>query len=209
MGKNKIDPLKQIEDKSLANIAFCKRKRGFLKKAIEMSSMCNQKILIVIYEEDKKRMIQFSSHECFDIEDAERAYKTATRPEHIHKYERYSNKDYFLLEKLDFRSMRYKRKEACENLEAAENPASGEQKEEAHESTQSEIGSDPLANSSLMQKQINELTEENKKLKIELGRKSTFHQHFLSAESKSAGSGLHINSKRHSSLVKKVNLSSP
>ena len=40
MGKKKIDKLKAIQNKNQRNVAFCKRKRGFLKKAIELSSLC-------------------------------------------------------------------------------------------------------------------------------------------------------------------------
>ena len=37
MGKKKIDKIKYIENKLKRSVAFCKRKRGFLKKAIELS----------------------------------------------------------------------------------------------------------------------------------------------------------------------------
>jgi hypothetical protein len=40
MGKKKIDKLKLIDNKLQRNVAFCKRKRGFLKKAIELSCLC-------------------------------------------------------------------------------------------------------------------------------------------------------------------------
>lgn len=41
MGKKKIDKLKLIESRTQRNVAFCKRKRGFLKKAIELSCLCD------------------------------------------------------------------------------------------------------------------------------------------------------------------------
>jgi hypothetical protein len=42
MGKKKIEKLKLIDDKLKRNVAFCKRKRGLLKKAIELSNLCDQ-----------------------------------------------------------------------------------------------------------------------------------------------------------------------
>jgi len=57
MGKKKIDKIKLIDNKLKRNVAFCKRKRGFLKKAIELSKMCDQHILVVIYDEEKERVI--------------------------------------------------------------------------------------------------------------------------------------------------------
>jgi hypothetical protein len=41
MGKRKIDKSKKIENKNQRSVAFCKRKRGFLKKAIELSRLCD------------------------------------------------------------------------------------------------------------------------------------------------------------------------
>lgn len=50
MGKKKIDKLSIIENRQQRNVAFCKRKRGFLRKAIELSQLCAQDIYIVIAE---------------------------------------------------------------------------------------------------------------------------------------------------------------
>ena len=73
MGKKKIDRLKYIENKVSRNVAFCKRKRGFLKKAIELSQLCGQDILIIIYDKEKERVVQFSSKEDFQMKDAYKA----------------------------------------------------------------------------------------------------------------------------------------
>lgn len=81
MGKKKIDKLKLIDNKMLRNVAFCKRKRGFLKKAIELSSLCDQKILIIIYDEERKRVVQFSSEDQFQLEAAYKAVKIAKAPD--------------------------------------------------------------------------------------------------------------------------------
>lgn len=113
MGKKKIDKLKLIEDKLHRNVAFCKRKRGFLKKAIELSQLCAQNILIIIHDPDKGRVIQYSSKDAFGISQAYSAIKEAKDQKNINKnnYEKFTNLDYHKLEMLDFRSIRYKKDE--------------------------------------------------------------------------------------------------
>lgn len=94
MGKKKIDKLKLISNKNQRNVAFCKRKRGFLKKAIELSCLCEQKILIIIHDEMKKRVVQFSSDDSFQMEAAYKAIKIAKSPENANCFEKFTNDDY-------------------------------------------------------------------------------------------------------------------
>jgi hypothetical protein len=61
MGKRKIDKSKKIENKNQRNVAFCKRKRGLLKKAIEISRLCDLRMLIVMYDQDKQKAVVFHS----------------------------------------------------------------------------------------------------------------------------------------------------
>ena len=70
MGKRKIDKSKKIENKNQRSVAFCKRKRGFLKKAIELSRLCDQKIFMVMYDPDKDRVIHYSSEPSFSFSGA-------------------------------------------------------------------------------------------------------------------------------------------
>ena len=67
MGRNKIDKLKLIEDRLQRTVTFCKRRKGLLKKAIELSSLCQSKIFIVIHDEERERTIQFSSDEAYTL----------------------------------------------------------------------------------------------------------------------------------------------
>jgi len=94
MGKKKIDKLSLIDNKMQRNVAFCKRKRGFLKKAIELSCLCDQRILIVIYDEERSRVVQFSSEDEFQIEAAYDAIKITKLPEKRNNYEKFTNDDY-------------------------------------------------------------------------------------------------------------------
>ena len=45
--------LQMIKDKTSRNITFLKRKRGFMKKAIELATLCAQDISISIYDMSK------------------------------------------------------------------------------------------------------------------------------------------------------------
>jgi hypothetical protein len=68
MGKKKIDNIKFMEDKNQRNITFSKRKRGLLKKVIELSRLCGQDILMFIYDKTKSKIIEFRSDCTFDID---------------------------------------------------------------------------------------------------------------------------------------------
>lgn len=98
MGKKKIDKLKLIDNKMQRNVAFCKRKRGFLKKAIELSCLCEQKILIIIYDEERKRTVQFSSDDTFELKQAYESVKICKQPGNLQNYEKFTNEDYQRLE---------------------------------------------------------------------------------------------------------------
>lgn len=115
MGKKRGSTLSYIKDKVQRNVAFCKRKRGFLKKAIELSQLCGQKIFIVVYDEQRKRLVQFSSNDDFEIKSAYNALNLIRQKEFCHNYEKFTNKDYKNLEETDFRSLRYKKEEAYTN----------------------------------------------------------------------------------------------
>jgi len=44
-------------------VTFCKRKRGILKKLIEMSKLCGQDIFMVMFDKEKQKVLQFRSDE--------------------------------------------------------------------------------------------------------------------------------------------------
>ena len=60
-------PAEQVDQKA-RKVTYCKRKRGLLKKAVELSRICNQKIHISIFDENSKRLVQFNSHSDFNPE---------------------------------------------------------------------------------------------------------------------------------------------
>jgi hypothetical protein len=86
-------------------VAFCKRKRGFLKKAIELSELCAQDIYLLIAEKDKSRIIEFKSNDSFGMKTVYECLKNNT-PE---VYEKFTNLDFDRLVNQDFRSVRYRK----------------------------------------------------------------------------------------------------
>jgi histidinol phosphatase-like enzyme len=70
MGKKKIDKFNLIENKGFRNVTYCKRKRGLIKKAMELSMLCDQCISIVIYDRVKDKMVLYNSSEDFSVKTA-------------------------------------------------------------------------------------------------------------------------------------------
>ena len=65
MGKKKIDNIKFIQNKNHRNVTYSKRKKGLIKKAIELSSLCGQDIFLVIFDKEKQKIVEFKSNSDF------------------------------------------------------------------------------------------------------------------------------------------------
>jgi len=59
MGRNKIK-IEKIKNNRLRQVTFYKRKKGLLKKAMELSLLCDVKVFLCIVDKNDKTMI-FSS----------------------------------------------------------------------------------------------------------------------------------------------------
>jgi hypothetical protein len=59
MGRNKIK-IEKINNNRLRQVTFYKRKKGLLKKAMELSLLCDVKVFLCIVDKNEKTMI-FSS----------------------------------------------------------------------------------------------------------------------------------------------------
>ena len=62
MGKRKIEKFEKIENDNTRKVTYGKRKKGLLKKAIELSKLCDQEIFIFIHDKEKEKMVHFGSH---------------------------------------------------------------------------------------------------------------------------------------------------
>ena len=67
MGKKKIEHVALIDDKVSRNVTFCKRKKGLIKKAMEMSLLCGQQVAVHIYDSVKSKLVIYQSTPDFDI----------------------------------------------------------------------------------------------------------------------------------------------
>lgn len=65
MVRKKIDNINYIADKANRLNTFQKRKRGFLKKAIEFCHLCGLDMLMVIHDSEQNRLIEFRSSKKF------------------------------------------------------------------------------------------------------------------------------------------------
>ena len=90
-----IDKNTKIENKNHRKVTLCKRRRGFIKKAIELSRLCDQKIFFILFDPETDKLVQFSSDPDFNFK---KVYETTKRirngPEADLKFEKYTNLDY-------------------------------------------------------------------------------------------------------------------
>ena len=72
-------------------IAYFKRKRGILKKAMELSMICDQDIYMMIYDRKQGRVVEFQSTPNFSLDSVKDLLR---QQEHKFAYELYENDDY-------------------------------------------------------------------------------------------------------------------
>ena len=90
MGRKKIDKYGLIEEKRKLQISYCKRKRGLIKKAMELTMLCDQKISLIIFDENRKKLVSYNSPD-FDHSIAQKKYLEFMN---LEKSENYELKDY-------------------------------------------------------------------------------------------------------------------
>ena len=93
MGKDKTD-ITRIADDKMRYVTFEKRKRGFLKKAIELSLMCDKQMLIFIYDNVSNKLVHYQSHSDFTLGSVETCQDNLAL-----QIETYDNANYEMMEK--------------------------------------------------------------------------------------------------------------
>lgn len=61
MGRGKVQ-MKRIENAASRQVTFSKRRNGLLKKAYELSVLCDAEVAVLIFSQ-KGRLFEFSSNE--------------------------------------------------------------------------------------------------------------------------------------------------
>ena len=61
MGKRKIEKFEEIENKVSKYVTYCKRKKGVIKKAMELSLLCGQEVMLTIFDKKKKKLVVYQS----------------------------------------------------------------------------------------------------------------------------------------------------
>ena len=81
-----------IYDKEKRNITYCKRKKGVIKKAIQLSKLCELDIFMVIFDRQKQKLFEYRSENDFDVDICKRMLKNDLRWQLSHKLE--TNNDF-------------------------------------------------------------------------------------------------------------------
>ena len=105
MGKRAVDRTKKIESSLQRSVAFCKRRRGLLKKAIEMSRMCETRVFLILVDPAKDKAVQFQSHADFSLSEAYKSVNRIRKAARPGGFENYTNDDYAMLENTDLRTL--------------------------------------------------------------------------------------------------------
>ena len=75
MGKKKIEVFEKIADKNSRQVTYNKRKKGLVKKAMELSILCEQEVYLMIVDKSKSKLVVYTSTQDFDCNKASKYYQ--------------------------------------------------------------------------------------------------------------------------------------
>ena len=85
MGKKRIEKITRLSNEIKRKVTLCKRKKGLIKKMIELSVLCDLKIFMLIQDDENQRTTHFLSHQDFNFVNVFNE---------MNQREFYSNRDY-------------------------------------------------------------------------------------------------------------------
>ena len=65
MGAKKLKNYSLIDDKKVRVQTYTKRKRGLIKKAMELSKLCGVQIFLTIHDDKKSNLVVYNTDEQF------------------------------------------------------------------------------------------------------------------------------------------------
>ena len=83
--RKRIEKIRKIDNLSHRKVTYCKRKKGLLKKSIELSLLCDLQMFVFIYDKNQRRVIHYASDPSQDLLEI---FNTENQREY------YSNRDY-------------------------------------------------------------------------------------------------------------------
>ena len=89
--KKKVPEFKEIQDKNLRSIVFNKRKRGIIKKGVELSMLCSLDIMMAIYNKENNKLVIYQSSQDFNVETVTNLLKDESTLNNL--YEEHTNFD--------------------------------------------------------------------------------------------------------------------
>ena len=67
MGKQKYEKIRRIENEKQRKVTYHKRKKGILKKAVELSVLCDVNAFVFIFDKSSQRCVHFASDPQLDL----------------------------------------------------------------------------------------------------------------------------------------------
>ena len=69
MGKKRIEKIGKLDIIEKRRVTLCKRKKGLIKKCIELSVLCDLKICMFIWDDNSSRSTHFMSQKSISLMD--------------------------------------------------------------------------------------------------------------------------------------------
>ena len=92
MGRKKITEYQEIKDTSSKTVTYNKRKRGIIKKAVEISVLCGQSVLVAIHNKVNNKFVIYQSSPSFNSNEVTRLLNSQATNNKL--YEEHTNLDF-------------------------------------------------------------------------------------------------------------------